>query len=51
MKKNGDLSEWKVFINVVEAGSFSQAAINMGISISSVSKKIRKLEEGSTLSF
>lgn len=46
MKKNGDLSEWKVFINVVEAGSFSQAAINMGISISSVSKKIRKLEEG-----
>lgn len=46
MKKSGKLSEWSVFISVVEAGSFSRASVKLGVSVSSVSKQIMKLEEG-----
>ena len=46
MKLIGKLNDWKAFINVVETGGFSQAALKMGISVSSVSKQVMRLEEG-----
>lgn len=46
MRKSGKLAEWSVYITVVEEGSFSQAATKLGISVSSVSKQIMRLEEG-----
>lgn len=37
--------EYKVFVSVVEQGSFSKAADWLNVSVSSVSKKVRHLEE------
>lgn len=46
MRTSGKLNEWKVFVKVVETGSFSMAARQLNISVSSVSKQITRLEEG-----
>jgi DNA-binding transcriptional LysR family regulator len=40
-----DLSEIGVFVQVVQAGSFSQAARNLGLPKSTVSRKVAQLEE------
>lgn len=39
------LGEMAIFVNVVEAGSFSEAARQMGASPSSVSRSISRLEK------
>ncbi|KTS25154.1 LysR family transcriptional regulator [Pantoea stewartii] len=46
MRVSGKIDEWIVFVKVVETGSFSLAAQELNTSVSSVSKKISRLEEG-----
>lgn len=46
MNISGKLHDWQVFLTVVELGSFSAAAKHMGISVSTVSKQISRLEKG-----
>ncbi|WP_288426533.1 LysR family transcriptional regulator [uncultured Pantoea sp.] len=46
MNKIGKLHDWHVFVTIVEHGNFSAAAKHLGISVSSVSKTISRLEEG-----
>lgn len=40
-----DLSELEIFVNVVDAGSFTAAARNLGVSKSHVSKQVSALED------
>jgi len=37
--------EYKIFVSVVEQGSFSKAANQLNVSVSSVSKQVRRLED------
>ena len=39
-----DLDAWKIFLSVASKGSLNKAAVDLGIDVSSVSRKIEKLE-------
>ncbi|HBQ2535167.1 TPA: LysR family transcriptional regulator, partial [Klebsiella pneumoniae] len=45
MLSSGTLSQLSVFVRIVETGSFTKAAHELGLSRSAVSKSLSKLEE------
>lgn len=45
MLSSGTLNQLSVFVRIIETGSFTKAAKELGLSRSAVSKSLSKLEE------